>query len=167
MLAIVSALLRYLLSWFYPKLQLALENRTSIVPITILRLLTLAASVVQAQDFSIDWWTIDGGCSSSIGGSYEVTGTVGQPDAGVMSGGPFTLQGGFWPGIIVTSTDAVTLFIQCYGDAVIISWSPATDGLELQTTTDLTKPVWTTAPSGNPVTIRVMEPARFYRLTKP
>jgi len=31
-------------------------------------------------------------------GQYIVTGTVGQPDAGVMSAGQYELLGGFWPG---------------------------------------------------------------------
>ena len=33
---------------------------------------------------------------SSTGGAYECKGTIGQPDAGTMSGGDFTLSGGFW-----------------------------------------------------------------------
>ncbi len=51
-------------------------------------------------DYSIDWHTIDGGGGTSTGGPYEVTGTIGQHDAnaGQMSGGEYTLSGGFWPG---------------------------------------------------------------------
>jgi hypothetical protein len=52
---------------------------------------------VLAQSYSIDWFTIDGGGGTSTGGVYSVTGTIGQPDAGgLMSGGNYTLQGGFW-----------------------------------------------------------------------
>lgn len=32
----------------------------------------------------------------STGGEFELSGTIGQPDAGKMSGGDFTLTGGFW-----------------------------------------------------------------------
>lgn len=47
----------------------------------------------------IDWYTIDAGGDTSVGGSLELTGTVGQPDAGVvMTGGGFSLAGGFWAG---------------------------------------------------------------------
>jgi hypothetical protein len=45
---------------------------------------------------TIDWYTIDGGGGTSTGGSFELSGTIGQPDAGVMSGGSFELSGGFW-----------------------------------------------------------------------
>lgn len=60
--------------------------------------------------FEITWYTIDaGGTSSAVGGSFELSGTIGQPDAGAqMSGGQFSLLGGFWPG--VTTPDA------CPGD---------------------------------------------------
>ena len=42
---------------------------------------------------------MDGGGGTSTGGGYTVTGTIGQPDAGTMGGGTFSLNGGFW-GII-------------------------------------------------------------------
>lgn len=32
----------------------------------------------------------------STGGDFELSGTIGQPDAGMMEGGGFTLSGGFW-----------------------------------------------------------------------
>ena len=32
----------------------------------------------------------------SAGGAYTLGGTVGQPDAGVLSGGDYILSGGFW-----------------------------------------------------------------------
>src|SRR2546421_7024256 len=54
-----------------------------------------AASRVSAQNYSIDWFTIDGGGGTSTGGVYSVSGTIGQPDAGHMSGGEFTLYCGF------------------------------------------------------------------------
>lgn len=58
-------------------------------------LLAAAASAL-SQNYSIDWFTIDGGGGTSSGGSYSVSGTIGQPDAGSMSGGAYTLVGGFW-----------------------------------------------------------------------
>jgi hypothetical protein len=48
--------------------------------------------------YAIDWWTIDGGGGMSSGGSYTLSGTIGQPDAGSASGGGYTLAGGFWEG---------------------------------------------------------------------
>ena len=59
-----------------------------------------------AQDYAINWHTIDGGGGTSTGGVYSVTGTIGQPDAGTMSGGSYTLTGGFWalPVAVQTAT---------------------------------------------------------------
>ena len=49
--------------------------------------------------FEIPKSTIDGGGGRSTGGSFELTGTIGQPDAGQsLTGGNFRLSGGFWPG---------------------------------------------------------------------
>lgn len=57
-----------------------------------------AASDVRA-DLSIQWYTIDGGGGSfSAQGDYAIGGTVGQPDAGTMSGSTLDLYGGFWRG---------------------------------------------------------------------
>jgi hypothetical protein len=39
-----------------------------------------------------------GGYTFSTGGYFTVGGTIGQPDAGLMMGGDFTLSGGFWVG---------------------------------------------------------------------
>ena len=61
-------------------------------------LFLLASSVLalaQADGFSLPWYTIDGGAASSQGGGFELSGTIGQPDAGALYGGEFTLAGGF------------------------------------------------------------------------
>ena len=53
-----------------------------------------------AQDFAIDWYTVDGGGGFSAGGDFELEGTAGQPDAGILTGGNFELSGGFWAGAV-------------------------------------------------------------------
>ncbi len=67
---------------------------------------------VQAQsggDYDLSWWTIDGGgITFATGGSFNLGGTVGQPDAsGALTGGAFSLTGGFWfaPACIATNGD--------------------------------------------------------------
>jgi len=65
------------------------------------RALALMAIVVVgtalAEDLEITRSTIDGGgVMRSIGGEFELSGTIGQPDAGTMSGDGFDLTGGFW-----------------------------------------------------------------------
>ena len=54
------------------------------------------ASAQTGGPFDLSWSTIDCGGGTSAGNSFSLTGTVGQPDAGFMSGGTFTLGGGFW-----------------------------------------------------------------------
>ncbi|UCG17415.1 MAG: hypothetical protein JSV19_05170 [Phycisphaerales bacterium] len=57
----------------------------------------VAATPTLAQNYAIAWHTIDGGgVMSSTGGQYESSGTVGQHDAGEMTGGTYSLTGGFW-----------------------------------------------------------------------
>ena len=54
--------------------------------------------------YELSWWTVDGGGQMySLGGGYELGGTIGQPDAGVLTGGGYTLGGGFWRGGAVVS----------------------------------------------------------------
>ena len=55
----------------------------------------LAASA--HADPAINWWTIDAGGGSSTGGSFTLSGTIGQFDASTpVTGGSFRLVGGFW-----------------------------------------------------------------------
>ncbi len=61
----------------------------------------VVASTAAAQmgpNLDLSWSTIDGGGGASTGGGFELRGTIGQPDAGAMSGGAFALSGGFWTG---------------------------------------------------------------------
>ncbi len=52
------------------------------------------------MDYAIDWFTVEGGGGDSTGGDIEVSGTIGQPDAGVLIGGSgpnaIEIVGGFW-----------------------------------------------------------------------
>jgi hypothetical protein len=60
--------------------------------------LALATTSARAQ-FTIDWYTIDGGGGRAVGGTLDLNGTIGQPDAGSAAGGPFQINGGFWTGV--------------------------------------------------------------------
>ena len=47
--------------------------------------------------YEISWYTIDGGGAQDLsGGTYTLSGTVGQFDAGSQSGGSYALAGGYW-----------------------------------------------------------------------
>ncbi|NLH16586.1 MAG: hypothetical protein GX455_08405 [Phycisphaerae bacterium] len=66
------------------------------------------ASGAFAAEYEIPWYTIDGGGGTSIGGVYSLTGTIGQADTGVSSGGVYVNSAGFWPGnfgCVVNLTD--------------------------------------------------------------
>ena len=69
-----------------------------VVILQVFFLLIVASASVRADGpYEISWSTIDGGGGRSSGGSYEVVGTIGQPDA-AYSTGDYELIGGFWPG---------------------------------------------------------------------
>ncbi len=76
------------------------QYETSATPVLLWLVLLFSTLNFQlsafAQSFSIDWFKIAGGGGTSTGGVYTVSGTIGQPDAGAMSGGNYTLVGGFW-----------------------------------------------------------------------
>ena len=67
------------------------------------------SSVALAAEEDIDWRTIDGGGAvKTTGGGWELSGTIGQPDAGAptgMSGGTFSLSGGYWSANIPCNAD--------------------------------------------------------------
>jgi hypothetical protein len=51
-----------------------------------------------ASGFSLPRWVIPGGGASSAGDAYDLSGSIGQPAAGTLSGGAYILNGGFWAG---------------------------------------------------------------------
>lgn len=73
---------------------------TSVWIATILLILgvSIAASIETVETvFEISRYSIDGGgAMRSSAGDFELSGTIGQPDAGTMNGGTFELTGGFW-----------------------------------------------------------------------
>ena len=142
---------------------------------TILPCFLVAGSLTTAfgQSFSIDWHTIDGGGGVSAGGVFSVNGTIGQPDAGgPMTGGPYSVVGGYWALPIGVPTPGLPTLLIVHGAPgfATLSWSPATPGFVLQQSDSLAPSSWSDAPSGagNPVTVSAtLLPGKFYRLRKP
>lgn len=63
--------------------------------ICVIATVILASTVLAG--FELNWSTIDGGgAMNATGGNFSLSGTIGQPDAGVMAGGNYHLVGGFW-----------------------------------------------------------------------
>jgi hypothetical protein len=125
------------------------------------------------QNYSIGWYEIASGGGASTGGSYQVSGTIGQPDAGTaMTGGNYSLTGGFWSLISVLGP---LLTISHSGNSVIVSW-PATAGYILQQNSNLSAaagwansvyPVTTSASGTNSITVTPPSGNLFFRLANP
>ncbi len=71
--------------------------KTGITTALVTTLALCATVSTLAQNFEIDWHTVDGGGGMvSTGNGFELSGTIGQCDAGTMTGSGFELSGGFW-----------------------------------------------------------------------
>ncbi|MBN1889353.1 MAG: hypothetical protein JW850_15265 [Thermoflexales bacterium] len=62
-------------------------------------LLALAGAAHAQGPYDPLWSTLDSGGGHSAGAVYTVTGTIGQPAAGLAAGSVYTLASGFWPGL--------------------------------------------------------------------
>ncbi|MBI1841439.1 MAG: hypothetical protein HYR88_11390 [Verrucomicrobia bacterium] len=136
----------------------------------------------RSQNFSIDWSTLDGGGGVSSGGGYTVSGTIGQPDAGVMTGGDFVVSGGFWSafsGFSVESSLSVRAALTPEG-SLQLSWALPASGYVLQRLGTLSGDgsglPWADVPfpyETNATEIRFIVPlspasgAQYYRLFRP
>jgi len=128
-----------------------------------------------AQGYSIDWYKIAGGGGTSTNGQWSVTGTIGQPDASsAMSGGNYSLTGGFWSLISVVQTaGAPTLFISHAANTVTVYWQ-AVSGWSLKQNSSLATPAgwlvnssWTTANGTNSLILTSPPGNLFFRLSNP
>jgi hypothetical protein len=127
-----------------------------------------SAAAQSAGPFSVTWSTVDGG-------SFSLSGTIGQPDAisQPLTSGIFSLTGGFWSFLSAVQTPgAPRLAIRMTGpSSAVVFWPSPSTGFSLQQSSSTNPPSWT-APL-EPVTdggtnrfIIVNSPIgnRFYRL---
>lgn len=63
---------------------------------------TAATTTAATDAFTLSWWSVDGGGGISSGGTFTLTGTTGQPDAGTSAGNGQEADGGLWSGKRVT-----------------------------------------------------------------
>lgn len=143
---------------------------------TVALVVLAATAIATAQNYHLDWFTVDGGGGTTTGGVYSVTGTIGQPDAGMtLRGGDYSLEGGFW-GVIaaVKAPDRKWLSIaRTATNSVIISWPSPSSGWTLHENSDLKPVSWSevlTTPNddGTTKSVTIAPPGakRFYRLQK-
>lgn len=156
------------------------SNQISLwAPIVLtLGVLALALAVPRAsgQSYSIDWFTIDGGGGTSTGGVYSISGTIGQPDAGHMAGGNFTIDGGFWGIIAAIQSPGSPLLrvVHTSTNTVVVAWPAPSTGFSLQEISDLKTTAWSgvtntvnVVGSENQVIVAPPLGNRFYRLKNP
>lgn len=132
-----------------------------------------------AQNYTNRWSKVGGGGGVSTGGVFTATGTAGQPDAGNMSGGNYTVNSGFWGLIAVVQTAGAPPLVlrRGGGSNVLVCWPyPSTD-FGLQQCTNLNAPNWLAVTNekahvGNEWQVTVtpltgQRHYRYYRLQKP
>jgi hypothetical protein len=143
---------------------------------TLALLLVTVATTTRAQNYDIDWFNIAGGGGTSAGGTYSVSGAVGQPDAsGAMTGGSYSVTSGFWSSITVVPTAGVpNLTIVLDGpNSVKILW-PSAGSYALQQNSSLAGAGWTTnryaistVNGTNSISITSPTGNLFFRLSNP
>jgi hypothetical protein len=153
------------------------NSQLATVVASISSLLILLSCSAFAQSYALGWFTIDGGGGTSTGGVFMVSGTIGQPDAGMMSGGNFTLEGGFWSLFAIQTPGAPCLTLtRTATNTVVVSWPLPEAGWKLHAATNLVTAggLWTEIPppyQTNGAKLQFAEPAplgsKFYRLHKP
>jgi hypothetical protein len=128
----------------------------------------LIPTISFAQPYSVDWFKVAGGGGTSSNGQYSVSGTIGQHDAsGPMTGGNYSLTGGFWSLFAVQTPGAPLLTITRAGNLAIVSWDSSTIGWTLQTNNNLAAGIWGNYPGqvvNNRVTNAPSTGNLFFRL---
>lgn len=75
--------------------RLSISNTTR--PFLTIAIAMFGLASPASGQYDLSWFTVDsGGHTFSTGGAFRLGGTCGQPDAGSLSGGDYTLTGGFW-----------------------------------------------------------------------
>lgn len=145
----------------------------------VVLLLSLALSVsvsYAATDIAVDWFTIDGSSGVSAGMGYSIIGTAGQPDVAVLSGGQYTLEGGFWSLVAHPPTSTMPLLSMSMTptNTIVISWPYPSDGFILQQNQNLATANWTALLATRlrvddqwQVNISTSSGTWFYRLYRP
>lgn len=129
--------------------------------------------LAHSQPYSINWFKVAGGGGVSSNNAYTLTSTIGQQDAGApVSGGGYSMTGGFWSMIAVQTPGAPLLSIALTGpNTALISWVASSAAFTLQQNGNLASTNWTAVTINvnnvngtNQVTISPVTGYQFYRL---
>jgi hypothetical protein len=122
--------------------------------------------------YSIDWFTVDGGGGTTSDGVFEISGTIGQPDAGSVIAGDYVIEGGFWSDFQEAGAPWLTIELASPGSA-LVSWPAPSSGFVLQESLGIGYGLWTNVSATpqvvdgrNQVLITPLTGQRFYRLIK-
>jgi hypothetical protein len=94
-----------------------------LIPIVLVLLIGISTANAQRTNepaapqsgYDLSWYTIDGGGAMNVtGGSYSLSGSIGQPDAGSLDGGLYRLNGGFWSGAAINYNLYLPLVLKNY-----------------------------------------------------
>jgi hypothetical protein len=136
----------------------------------------LAILTCQAQNYSIDWYKVADGGGTSSNGQYVLNSTIGQHDAsGPLSGGTYSLTGGFWSIYAIQTPGAPRLRVYLTtANTVIVAWPAPSTGFHLQQNPDVATSNWSGVTNAvnvvngeNQVTMSPPLGNRFYRLIYP
>ena len=149
-----------------------MKNRFSTLLICALLLSPLVAT---AQQYSNNWYKVSGGGGTSTNGPYAISGTIGQHDAGgPMTGGLYSVYGGFWAIDAVQTLGLPKLIITFVNPhSVKVSWSNS-GSYTLQQNSIVSGGTWTTsvyaittANGTNSITVTPPTGNLFFRLSSP
>ena len=124
---------------------------------TLLAILAASAvcSPALAQPFDADWFTIDsGGTQTSTGGGMTLSATIGQADAGTLTGpGTLEIQGGYWfSGVVYCDSidfnnngsffdpEDIDAFLSVYGEGPCIPVTATCGDIDFNNDTSLYDP---------------------------
>ena len=131
--------------------------------------LALGWAWIAPAQYNIAQYVIAGGGGQATGDGWTLNATVGQPAAGMATGGGLTLAAGFW----TTETAAPRLMISVTTNSATLSWPSATLGFSLQQTAALAPAAWvpvTATPTNNgtmtSVTLPLTSGGACYRLVR-
>lgn len=136
----------------------------------------LLAATALTQPYAVDWHKLAGGGGTSSAGPYQVSGTLGQPDAGaILTNGSYAVTGGFWSPFAVQTAGApwLRIFLTTTNTAVVAWPAPSADYV-LQESPTLESTPWinttnmvSVVAGENQVIVPRSAGTHFYRLFRP
>ena len=147
--------------------------KSQLIILSVLAALLLPA-MARAQQYSNNWYKVSGGGGTSTNGTYSISGTIGQHDAGgPMTGGGYSVTGGFWAIDALQTPGAPKLYLTHSGNTVTVYWQDIS-GWTLQQSSSLNPPIiwtvntsWTTTGGTNYLTLTPPKGNLFFRLSGP